>query len=189
MAKMFSSGPAIIFSEMSGGSVKQLGTCEGAPEIQIQGEFEPIYNDLGGTQLPIDRIWEGEEALVNMILTRWNQDVLEDIMGVLTGGVGGTQYLADVGSIMGQEGHTRQLWVFFPFSLKPEYADMPGGYHFLATMRVGPQRINPGTGVNKHQLIMKAQRKMSTSIPSSLNSEVFKLYDHDMSGISGIQID
>lgn len=191
MAKMYSTGPALLYTETGGGNVAFLGTCEAAPDIELTGEFEPIFNDLGGPRLPTDRIWAGEEAISSLVLTRWNEIVLQAIMGTLvqSGGVGGRSFLGDVGTIMGQEKQTFQFWILFPFASKAAYSDMPAGYHFLASMPIGPKGITPGTGVNKRHLILKHQRAMASTPPTTLNSTVFDLYDFNMSAVASIPID
>lgn len=193
MAKMYSTGPALLYAAFTG-SPFFLGTCESAPDIELTGEFEPIFNDLAGSRLPMDRIWEGEEGLLNLIITRWNEVISRGLFTTLGGPIGlltaaGSSLLGAIGTIMGQEGETCQMWVAFPFAAKAAYSDMPAGYHFHSCMAIGPKKITPGTGVNKRQLIMKAQRKLAATAPANLASNIFTLYDNDMTAVAGIPID
>lgn len=192
MAKMYSSGPALIYTNATG-TPAFLGTCESAPDIELTGEFEPIFNDLSGTRLPMDRIWEGEEGLMNFVMTYWNEIQTVPIMATLAFGAGaaipGTSLLGDIGTIMGQEEMTFETWIKFPFSAKTAYSDMPAGYHFHSCLPIGPKKITPGTGVNKKQLIIKAQRKKAAVAPSGLTSSIFELYDFDMTAVAGLTID
>lgn len=190
MAKMYSSGPALMYISTPVG-YSFLGSAESAPDIELTGEFEPVYSDIAGSRLPMDRIFEGEEAVISAVLTWWDESTLNAIntFGAALGSVDGRSFFHDTGTIMGQEGANFEFFVRFPFAAKPAYSDMPAGYHFLSAMRIGGFRIEPGTKVNKRHLIIKAQRKLNPAIGApGLNTEIFRLYDFDMSAVANIPI-
>lgn len=195
MQKMYSTGPALMYVRTIAEGTRFVGTAESAPNLFITRAYEPIYNDLAGSMLPMDRMVEGHEALVSAVLTRWDEDVL-DFMATLTTfdpDVGSTA-LGTVGTIMGQEDQTFEFWIKFPFFAKTAYSSAPGamkpGYHFFASMMVGREEIGVGTKANRRHIMIQCQRQLvSGASPTNMDSRIFDLYDTDMSDVNGIPID
>jgi hypothetical protein len=192
MAKIFTTGPALMY--INYGSWLYLGTAESPPDIDLIGGFDPVYNDLGGTVLPFDRIYEGEEAVISFVLNRYVQASLDIIQAVIGSKTIGTDTFGDTGSIIGQEDRTFQYGMLFPYAAKALYTDMPRGYKFFSCFRIGPQGVRPGTRAKAHNLILRAQRYttmrpgQSTTISTALTQSASILYNHDVSAFADIPI-
>jgi hypothetical protein len=162
MATPFVSGPVHMFALIPGQSgMLYIGTGERAPKIRLLPEWDAVMNDLGGTKLPFDYLYEGEEALVGVTLTRWNQPVL-DILRTRTNRAAppGFTLPTDLGALMVAEGLTFNLYLFFPFATKAAMAagGMPAGYHFHYAFLQGPDDLERGTGPNKDQTMFHCVR-------------------------------
>lgn len=161
MASLYSSGPVHIFCGIVGSGVQYLGTGERAPKIRLNPEWDAVMNDLSGTKLPMDYIFEGEEAFVGVTLTRWNQPVL-DILRTRTNRAAppGFTLPTDLGSLMVTEGLTVSLYLYFTFATKLAMvaAGMPAGYRFTSAFLMGPDDLERGTGPNKDQTMFHCVR-------------------------------
>jgi hypothetical protein len=203
--QLWTTGPAFLFTNVGTGIVF-LGTAQSAPEIEVTPSFTPIMNDMSGQRLPMDRHYDGTEAIITAIFTRWNFSALMSMFNrpfatALQGA--GTNSIFDMGTIMGQEGATYPLWVWFPKApvaaggANPAnaYATMVPGYRFWSTLMIGPERISPGTKALTQSVVIQAQRAFTTftdPVPGNIydggSGAAFKLYDHDMTGISAALI-
>ncbi len=169
MARIYSTGPALIYAGVNdapGVVPVFIGTCQSAPEIDIQPSFHHVMNDLGGNQKPFDRMWEGEEGMVSGVLNRFNYLTLLRMMSrprtnTATPGTAGINISGDVGTLMGQEGLTYHLWVAFPKGGTLPYPDLVPGYHFYAAMLLGPDKIQPGTKDLGVHCIWQCQRQFN----------------------------
>jgi hypothetical protein len=56
-----------------------LGWCERSPEVIIEHQVTPLYNTLGGVELPYMYYPQGSEAIITCTFTRWN-DFLVAVM-------------------------------------------------------------------------------------------------------------
>lgn len=148
----------------------------------------------------MDRIWEGEEAMISVILTRWNENVLAKIMSRPNyAGARGFNTANDIGTLVGSEGMTYPVWLAFPYSPlnvggKAAMTGMPAGYRFWSCMNISDNK-GTGTKFNKHHVMFHAMRAWNNNtqpvgpavVGSFSNAAVgasFKLYDHNMSAIT-----
>jgi hypothetical protein len=71
-------GPAVISVRPNGIAVAplELGFCERAPEIQFDPEYEGTLNAAGGTQYGSIYTYQGAEANIDVLLTRYDLAVL-----------------------------------------------------------------------------------------------------------------
>lgn len=202
MAQIYTSGPILIGVQMRNAGVLPaastfLGTGETAPEITVKAEWEPVMNDLGGTKIPFDVAYEGEEAFISVKLTRWNQTILNLIQNrpYRAGAVRGTNSIlsvagapagyGDMGSMMITEGLTFGLQCYFPYSVKAAYRNpangfMPPGMNFPAAMLMGPEVRRGGTKAQSIQLVFHALRDVVLGAGSS----AFVLYNETMPAIA-----
>ena len=208
--QLWTTGPAFLFTDVGKGIVF-LGTAQSAPEIEVTPSFTPIMNDMSGQRLPMDRHYDGTEAIITAIFTRWNYAALLTMysrpMPLALLGPGsaapGFNTIFDMGTIMGQEGMTYPLWVWFPkapaaaggANQSNAYATMSPGYRFWSTIMIGPERISPGTKAMTQSVVIQAQRAFTTltnpgagNVYDGGNGALFKLYDFDMTGISAALI-
>lgn len=116
-------------------------------------EFEPVFNDVMGTRLPYDYSYQGQEAFIDYMFTRFNELVYELCASVpqQIAGVPGINVDGDVGTLMVTEGKTFPVWITFPYAAKAVFGgnSMPAGYRFFACLMKGPDRHRSGTGVRK----------------------------------------
>src|SRR5690348_16792822 len=135
MAQLYTTGPAHIFvgggflspgSMGTGGGntppqtssntpvILYLVTCEEAPEIVIEPKYSGTKNDLGGSEIPFDMQYEGEQGLISLDLNRYNEPVYAALASrPRFGGVRGLNGGADVGTLMQTEGLSLVTWVLF----------------------------------------------------------------------------
>lgn len=173
--------------------IQYLGTAEKQPRIVVDSRFDPVFNDLGGTMTPLDYEFQGEEAVVSIVFTRWNEAVLRRIRSLPTpGAIPGRNVNGDLGRFMGLEGGTYPLYVQFPYATKPVMAGMPLGYRFWAAYLQGPFEVMPGTTTLRKQLIFKCIRHFGddplTENPLTVNAAPLNshLYDHNLLGLPAL---
>lgn len=178
------------YSGATFGPPEPFGTCERAPRPRIIRQWEDIFNDLGGTKIPFDRMYQGQIGMVGGTMTRWRERVATALAATPSqqglGTTPGTDVLGDVGAIMGLEGFTYQVWVEYIYgtSLVNKAAmvlgQMPDGFHFFASIYEGPDDHSVGTGPKKLDFTFYGLRRYMTQTGD------FDLYDFDMSAIAGL---
>lgn len=88
---IYSTGPAavIVWSFIYNGSSYSvgglipptlLGWCERSPETHTTVAATPLFNTLGGVELPYMYFWQGSESDIGLTLTRWNDIVLSALI-------------------------------------------------------------------------------------------------------------
>lgn len=194
----WTTGPAHLYAGVGGASLSAktplyLGTAETKPDIDIEGAYEALMNDLGGSRMPFDRSWQAEEGAISFVLTRWDYGVALRMMCSpnYLANAAGDNLLEDVGSLMGMEGNTFPFWVVFPKQLINPYTRMPAGFRFWSCVCEYPRRLEPGTRPHKIGMVIRAQRAWpgTASSPIGLASTMGNvsvgsiLYDFDMSGL------
>lgn len=198
MATTQVSGPAFIYiarqlpaATPTGAQLFFLGTCEQPPSLQLNPQWEPIMNDVGGSLLPIEYTYQGEDGLLSGVLNKWNEAVYaalatHGLLGQIAQSLGrGADLWSDIGTMAQLEGITFQTFLHFPYASKTPNAaqSMPNGYRFLAC-RLASHVIGPGTRAGRRQLIIHTDRaNMETA--SSTTSK-FKLYDNVMTNIPAV---
>lgn len=171
MAKLWTTGPVLMYAGVGGSassrSILFLGTGEEAPEINLHREYEPVRNDLSGTVLPMDETYEGQEAMVSVVMNRFNwltllrcQTASEANFGSLTPG---SDVAGAIGSLMAQEGQTFPLYCVFPYATRASMATMPLGYRFWSAKMIGPDNIKGGTRNKKIHCQFKCMRSYTAS--------------------------
>lgn len=173
------------FIGASAGPNFYLGTCEQYPVASINAGWEPLFNDVGGSVIPHDIVYQGEEAFIFMTLSRWNEGVYAalasraDPATALRQGVAfrGSNVAGEIGALMLNEVRTFTLWVTFPHSTKilNTTGQMPPGYRFFTCTLEGPDQLDPlgGTVPRKLNLTVHAWRQY---FPLTQDHQ---LYDHN----------
>lgn len=179
-----------------------LGTCEQPPTIQLNPQWEPVMNDIGGSLLPIDYSYQGEDGLISGTLNKWNELVYRRLAShALYQGISsrGVEYLGvptsggqlglggDIGKLSQTEDIAFRLIMHFPYAAKTVFGGftvatglggvMPAGYQFYSC-RLAGHVIGPGTRANRRQLIIHADRELAES--ATVLSNGFTLYDNTM---------
>ncbi len=205
MASIYSTGPVLIYTNVSG-TAAFFGTGQQAPDIQIKAEFEPVMNDLGGTRVPFDRLYESEEGVTSVVVNRYNEGLLEAMMARPRPAVSvaGVNASGEIGSLMGAEGLAYTIWLVFPYASKAFQAaaalgagnGAQSGYRFPYSWLIGPEQIKGGTKDKQINCVWQHQRGW-TSAPTTpsgpaqsntggLSVGSFLLYDHATAGLSGL---
>lgn len=74
------SGPNHCFVQFPGGQPLYLGTPERSLEVEWKPYYEPVMNQLAGTQLPFDETFQGLAAELSGVFTRYDATVMNLIM-------------------------------------------------------------------------------------------------------------
>lgn len=194
MAMPYVTGPVHVWVGVSGATPidpqtatsslrAYLGTCESAPQIVWNSQFEPVMNDRGGSRLPYDMLYQGKDALIIGDLTVWNWVIWERIRSRPDfNEVPDINDAFDLGSLMLTEGKCYPVWLQYPYAAKAAMAGglMPPGRHFFACFLLGPDQENPGTKVNKVHFQFQAMRAWNPSTGGH------GLGDTNMTGIPSI---
>lgn len=145
-------------------------------------------NDVAG-MTPYDMLFSGEEAIVSVTLTRWNEPVYAAIANKANlGGVRGTESGVSRGTLMLTQGIAAPLWISYPFNTLAPFTTLPAGYHFYAAFLESPDRLNPGVRAYKIHLqwhclaVYFAGQVLSTGLGGGIVGNGFLLYDGVMAG-------
>lgn len=196
MAQPYCTGPVDLWVGIGGGvgvdggqgSPVFLGHGERGPRISLKHAWEPVFNDLSGSQIPFDYMYEGTEALIFVDLTRWNEEVFQEITNIFNNvnrSTPGTETGFDLagsrGTLVNTEGYGVKLWLHFPYSVKPAMDTLVSGYRFASTILEGPDDRDPlGTSPNKIRCAWHAISLFDAQ------SGAFLLYDYDMTSLGAI---
>lgn len=196
MAQPYVTGPASIWVAPGLSAPLFLGHAERSPSIQVRPSHSPIFSDLSGQRVPLDYIYDGEEALISMDLTRFNEAVYRLIANRGTPGLGtrGLDIPGDIGTLLGTEGRAYPLWIRFPYSAKTAFSNatngaMPGGYRFPLAFLEGPDGLDGlGTTNRRLRLNFHAIRYLDVSVTNTFGAGSLLLYDHNMGAVSSLPI-
>lgn len=197
MAQLYVTGPAHFYVgsvSPSGGvlSALYLGTCEREPEpCEIAPEWEPEWNAIGGSKIPFDVSYQGEQAFIGADLNRFNEGVYLALAARPgTGSPPGTNAPGDRGTLLLTEGLAVAVWMVFPFGGGlPGFAGKPvqiggglfGGYRFPACYVKGPDKLGRlSTRSRKTFVLFHA---LSTWNPATMT---FTCYDFNLAGLPAI---
>lgn len=198
MAQIYVPGPALIYvgvANSQGVTPEFFGTGETAPDVDVNGSLIPVMNDLGGTTLPFDRIWDGEEAMISVVINRFNWATMRKLLARpnfrRVAPTPGTSISGDIGTLIGGEGMTYNLWLQWTYATKASMSGgapegpMPGGFRFFSAFMSYPTKMPGGTKDQKNSCIFQCQRGFG--IPGGAGNGIpvgnFGLYDWDMSAL------
>lgn len=139
-----------------------LGTGREAPKIRTARGWVPFFNDIGGPKISFDEVFAGEEAMISVVLNRFNGAVLSAITSVpnfLLGAHPGIKPFGSTGTMMLQEGLAYPLVMTFPYFSKPAFKalGMPPGVRYYASFLEGPEEYLQGTVPREINLIWKCK--------------------------------
>jgi len=179
----FVAGPCFLYTgtgSLAAKNAEPFCVCEDTPQVRIDSEWEPLYNSLGGSKIPSDQAFQGENAIVRVDTTKWSEDVyLKLAAKPWFSGIRGTHFFGDYGTLMLSEGAYYPLWLRFPYrGTKPAMATMPAGYKFVASWLGAGDDLGPlNTKPRRLSLVFVCQRILN---PLTL---AWTLYNHDMTGL------
>lgn len=180
-------GAVHIYVRPPGGSQPlYFGTSESFPKDTRNPEYEPVMNDISGSKVPLDFAWEGESAIISLVMTRVEQSIVELMQARphSAGALPGSWALNDVGSLMSLEGLTWQIWLAYTFGAalgnKAAYVNqgMRAGRHYVQAIIWAPQDDETGTKPMKQHFLLYAWPKLN------MTTRRFVLYDYDFTGVS-----
>ncbi len=186
MANPWCTGPVDVWCNPGTAGAVFLGHGERGPRVRIRRGWEPIFNDLSGTQIPFDLLAEGAEGFVTIDLTRWNENIYQLIASVpIPGAAPGTNFPGDIGTLMMTESKGYTLWLRFPYASKATFnqaisGPMPAGMRFVQSWLEGPDEFEIGTQANKKILVFRCLRAFNPA------NGAFTLFDYDMSAIGSL---
>lgn len=192
-AQAWATGVVWVFTAVGAQAPRFFGTTESMPQDTRTPEYEPLMNDITGSRLPLDMAWQGMSAQVSLVMTRWDEAVAEQLLQVPTSiGLSGQWRLSDIGALVGQEGlSTIQLWLAYSnnaglaqIPVKPAYANMIPGRHYLQCVMMSPQSDETGTKPRKRHFQFFAWPKLDFTV----NPAVARLYNQDMSAVTNVVI-
>lgn len=191
MSQPWVAGPVPIFIGLgSGFSPLFLGLSERGVNISFDPEYTPYVVDAAGT-VPLDAVFQGASATIQFTLTSWREPtyaLLADYAGVVLGSVRGQESFGEIGTLMGFERAAFPVWIPFPYSQKLAYAQMPQGYRFELCYADRDSLPERGTRASKLDIVLRAIRRVSSSVQDGrLGNAMFRLYDHDMSAVNGLE--
>ncbi len=183
----YSTGAVRYWVAFPGQSPEPFGTAESKPKIRRIRRHADVMNDLAGTELPFDRMYQGRMALVGGVLTRWRESVALRLATEpkysFTFGIE-TDVPGDIGTFYGLEGRMVTLFVEYMYGATFAKAvhvagSMLPGYRFPGAIWEGPDEDELGTGPKKLQFLWWCQRVYDP------NTGIFVLADGNMAPILG----
>ena len=199
MATFYSTGPVLIwvgpqiikptpYTPLPTVAPVFLGTAEVSPQGELRRQYQPAYNDMSGA-VPFDLNFLGEDAVLAIDLTRWNENVyarLSDAPRQLTSPTGISRGSYPVvgpgvgmGALMAHDGLTTTVYMVFPYGFTTAVQNAPGRSY---GMPVG-YRFHGGSLINDklHQMGSKYRKLHLTFQFAPVYNNVttlMTLYDH-----------
>lgn len=150
-----------------------LGTCERGPRTLSHTYWHEVFQDDYGHRVPIDLIYESEEAFIFAELNRFNELVLAAVQermfrqGIQPLPERGFHDDMAVGTMAKAEKKSYAVWLSFPYARKliHLFSGMPANFCFPACVAWGPDEQDPlGTQVRKVRLVWRAIRLQNGSL-------------------------
>lgn len=167
------SGPIHIYARFRSGPIAQyLGTCVEAPEPDHTYYHIPIMNDLGGRSVPFQIIQDGEDAVVSMVMNRFDINVCRGIRALPSAAGGGV-----VGNLGSETGFARGTLVIgssdFELVIVNKYAGTPAsgnsflnlGRRYASSMLERYKESTKGSRVLEVAMLVKCENGFITSGP------------------------
>ena len=123
-------GPNFISVGIAGGALQFFGTAAHCPRPRIQRAFKPLMNDVMAHQLPFDKSFQGQKAIISMSMSRWNYAMYLQMAQTTQGGDPGSLNFGSLGTLMLFEGFAMNIGIQFPYNAIAAFSAMPKGYIF-----------------------------------------------------------
>jgi hypothetical protein len=195
MASQLATGACHIFGKndsISGqfSGIQYIGTCERMPQETRSPEYEPVYNDMSGTKVPLDFAWEQETASIGVTLTRWNEKFAQFIEAKPDPtNDEGSWSVIEVGRLMALEEMAWEIWIGYTFgsalasiAAYTSLGLMPGR-HYLQCLVWSPESEDRGTAAMKRNFMFYAWPFLDNKF-GTFEQWNFILYDQDFTGVS-----
>lgn len=184
-------GPVQHFIRAGGasGQIYFLGTCEVTPQMQRRKYKSDVKNDIAGNQLPFQRTYDGEAAMVSALLNRYSKDAWTEILlaGLSSGNVinpGNETRWSRGHLVFGQS--TFELWQVYDNFFNPmgSSANLEIGWYWPQVELLDHNTIAAGTRDEKLLLVFDCTpywipQANHYAVNSSLNERGWVLYTND----------
>lgn len=199
MAQQYTGGPCHMFAGvLPNKKPVYVGTAEKAPLLADNFIYEPVFNDIAGQGLPLDKTYQGMTSQISFVLTRFNYAVVNAMSAgpAFLGGFPGVGIPSQLGHPVGQAGATFPFWALFPYASNPQYPGMPGGHRFWSCLPVMRQ-VMPGTTAKRIQMVLEADRAFvlnprtpvgQASVVANAQPVAMITYDFDVSEVLNVKL-
>lgn len=172
-------GQAINFAAINISTWSFLGTAQRAPRRKTRIAHEPLWNDVSGSKVPYDQLYEGAEGLIGMDLTKWDWAVYRRAAAQAGGGTDGTDDEFARGSLRMTEGKFASLALVFPYYAKSVFRSngMVPGYLYPVSYLIEDDELEPGTAANVLHLMWYCQSAFNTK------TQRFTLFTNKLTGV------
>jgi hypothetical protein len=179
MAQLWSTGPVDVFVAAGPGFTPIfLGHGKTAPQINLIRRYENRMSDLGGSQIPHARTYQGQYAIVAMTLERWDWTTLTIIEDIArTGTAPGVDAAGTIGQIMET---TPALYLILYLRFEYLSGNVVPGYRFVRAYPENEEAIQPGTTDNTIGLHFYCGRALGTLSGTGIPVQV---YDYSVAGL------
>jgi hypothetical protein len=141
-------GGPTLFSVGTGesGAAEFLGFCEGITTISVDSGWEDVMTDYGGTKIPADVQFMGEQAFITADLVRYNENILNKLRARAFDNLTGTVAENLMGSLMVGQGQSQKLSLVCPYSAITHFSgSQNSGYTFGAAWLADAITLETGT--------------------------------------------
>jgi hypothetical protein len=145
-------------------NIYYLGTAEITPQMQREKVYQNVLNDIGGKTLPFQKTYDGEHALVSVLLTRFSRTAWDFLLrsgeasGVTMPGFSGVETRISRGhAVYGRSDF--KLWQVFDFALFPQVAsaNLEIGWAWPQVVLQDHDTMAAGTQAEKLMLVFDCQ--------------------------------
>lgn len=147
--------------------IRYLGTAEVSPQAEIRRQYQPAYNDLSGA-VPFDLNFLGEDAVLAIDLTRWNETTYQAIArapgqlnsaAATPGGYGTVGPAMGMGALQAHDGNSLTVYMAFPYGSAAAAQNIPGrtfgmtnGYRWMGGSLINDKLHQMGSKYRKLHL-------------------------------------
>lgn len=176
-----------------------FGTCEGYPKHERRPDYMQLMNDVSGRKKPMDMSFQGMDATISLTMTVWDEGIAQmlqqfaDLSGLTGLATPGAYRFSDVGTLMGFEQYTVQIWIAYSYGTaiagsagtpKAAYTagGLPAGYHYWQGIPFAPDATEEGA--------QPLLRNINFYVWPWCNwhTQQFILYDFNMAPIAGVPL-
>lgn len=181
-------GPYVNPNQL-GGSVFFLGTAEEKPEEDLQAQYLPIFNNIGGKMVPFEKSYQGTIGAFTILLNKFSHTILTLLKrmpsnGRMDAGIGaGRESHLSRGRLVQANGDGFELWRangFFGSLNANAYPDLPPGRYYPCCHTVRIFDADQGLPDEKALLVIEPQNVYNAADGS------FYLYSEDAAKFAGL---
>lgn len=143
-------GPILLYVRFRNGTTSFLGTAVEAPEVEQQIFHIPVMNDLGGRNVPFQRVYDGEKHVITLTANRVDYTVYAAIRDLSKTPAGvGVDGPYDRGTL--EVGYTDfeliLIYTYGQSTVPGAQPDFPAGRRYYSAVLAGAKESTAGTRV------------------------------------------